>query len=574
MNVQRWSGGSWRKRSSGTDNAADLDWNVPIYAPASSVIASCWQNSPDNPRIGEKLDEIGSTIFTGGNHVVILTDGGHAISLNHFRKGTVPDGLCPSNDDGTHDVPTMAKIGDLRAAAFIDAADRPRVTEGQLVGRVGNSGNSDGPHLHWSIQEVQSVDPTTGAISLGPAESLRIRDAWAQGFASAHGPAEDDWFRYRGHPLTESFEPRNKTILASPYLRRVSAGAGAVAPDLDVAFLTSLRVVTGSISQTDGTAKLIVWDTIGKSTLNRRGDFELGAAKELKFGLISSTSFLVALRQADNRLKVIAFQVAPTGQLVRRDDRLAGEISALDMTTTRGPSKRAVTAVCDAQGRLRLIAWAKNGSADGSLEVERLGQAVGPEISALAVASAGNFKGVLAAARVNGSLKLLPWRMTGNGGGFAQGASASAGVIGPELDVARLAGGVAASMIDGAGRLRIITWKTSPDGDIVGPRKGKLTAHRGNRQVLLQSPAAGSNLTSVMRGSDGLLYLIGWAVDDDGSRLGRLGSSKAGAIKGQAADAVIRSFAAFDPREFTLTAVIDSSDALKLISWDTNLELP
>ena len=51
----------------------------------------------------------------------------------------------------------MKKEDGWRVAAYIKPSARPRVQEGQFIGRVGNSGNSGGPHLHMSRHRV--TDP-------------------------------------------------------------------------------------------------------------------------------------------------------------------------------------------------------------------------------------------------------------------------------------------------------------------------------------------------------------------------------------------------------------------------------
>lgn len=87
LNVRRWDGNSWEKGTGSSTNAQDYDWGVKLYAPANGVIASCWRNFPDDPSPG--VNPPNNNIFTGGNHVVIITDQGNAISLNHLRAGTI-----------------------------------------------------------------------------------------------------------------------------------------------------------------------------------------------------------------------------------------------------------------------------------------------------------------------------------------------------------------------------------------------------------------------------------------------------------------------------------------------------
>ena len=87
-------------------------FGADIVAPcAGEVIAS--ENTRPNR---EPLDPDGED-RTGGNHVVIFCDG-HSVHLAHMQAGTV-----------------AVDIGD-------------EVVTGQLLGKVGNSGNTMGPHLH------------------------------------------------------------------------------------------------------------------------------------------------------------------------------------------------------------------------------------------------------------------------------------------------------------------------------------------------------------------------------------------------------------------------------------------
>ncbi|MDR4521240.1 MAG: M23 family metallopeptidase [Nitrosomonas sp.] len=71
----------------------------------------------------------------------------------------MPANLCPpDNGNGQNYPATTAKEGAWRVAAYIQPEDRPRVTEGDFIGRAGNSGNSSGPHLHMSLSPVTGTD--------------------------------------------------------------------------------------------------------------------------------------------------------------------------------------------------------------------------------------------------------------------------------------------------------------------------------------------------------------------------------------------------------------------------------
>ena len=85
LNVLRWNGSKWKGDSGDAQNQA-YDWNLPLYAPASGVIASCWRNFPDDPASGAALENE-DKIFTGGNHVAIVTDAGNVDLAQSLEAG-------------------------------------------------------------------------------------------------------------------------------------------------------------------------------------------------------------------------------------------------------------------------------------------------------------------------------------------------------------------------------------------------------------------------------------------------------------------------------------------------------
>ncbi|HSM08464.1 MAG TPA: M23 family metallopeptidase [Gemmatimonadota bacterium] len=96
---------------------SDFDtWERPILAPAAGIVIGALDTVPDNP-----LDvTVGTPAI--GNHVVIDHGNGEFSVLGHLRQGSV-----------------RVAPGDSIAA-------------GDLLGLVGNSGNSNGPHLHYNLQ--------------------------------------------------------------------------------------------------------------------------------------------------------------------------------------------------------------------------------------------------------------------------------------------------------------------------------------------------------------------------------------------------------------------------------------
>lgn len=105
----------------------------PVLAPAAGVVADCIDGRPDN-RIGEfnmDYDELMRTKdlrMFGGNFVVLDHGHGEFTFFAHLQNGS-----------------QKAKQGD-------------RVVAGQEIGRVGNSGDSFWPHLHFQVMTSASFD--------------------------------------------------------------------------------------------------------------------------------------------------------------------------------------------------------------------------------------------------------------------------------------------------------------------------------------------------------------------------------------------------------------------------------
>jgi hypothetical protein len=93
-------------------------WGQPVLSPIDGVVRAVVNDKEDNP-IGRK-----DTANAFGNHVVIEAGPGEFVFLAHFQKGSI-----------------TVKEGD-------------KVTRGQSIGKCGNSGNSDSPHIHIHVQNT------------------------------------------------------------------------------------------------------------------------------------------------------------------------------------------------------------------------------------------------------------------------------------------------------------------------------------------------------------------------------------------------------------------------------------
>jgi hypothetical protein len=109
-------GPSGRALTSGTPQRLDdfYGWGAAVRAPAAGEVVAVENALPDNP-LGTH-----DTAHPLGNHVV-LRDGERYYYLAHFQRGSV-----------------RVRTGD-------------RVERGRELGRCGNSGNSDFPHVHLHV---------------------------------------------------------------------------------------------------------------------------------------------------------------------------------------------------------------------------------------------------------------------------------------------------------------------------------------------------------------------------------------------------------------------------------------
>jgi murein DD-endopeptidase MepM/ murein hydrolase activator NlpD len=147
-------------------------WGEPVLAPAAGIVAAVVTNLPDNP-LGAK-----DPSNPAGNHVVLRVDDGQFVFLGHLQRNSI----------------TVAK-GD-------------RVKRGRELGRCGNSGNSDYPHVHLHVQDTESLETGTDQIPIfGPIDVEltgkrfnRVRWPLIQGLfvSNAKKPADDRAARKSG----------------------------------------------------------------------------------------------------------------------------------------------------------------------------------------------------------------------------------------------------------------------------------------------------------------------------------------------------------------------------------------
>src|SRR5262245_10123684 len=188
----------WTQRKVGVsaeeyaDDPKNTDWSVygqPVHAIADGEVVRCWRNAPENPAPGQshpgRLSDP-PTISGGGNHIWVDHGNGEYALYAHFKPGTIPANVCPINQEFISDPDDPA----------LPPGNRPKITKGQVIGKVGNSGASSNPHLHL---HMQNSPPNEGNSS--NAVELRFHNAWVKSTTKLEDdPA--DWERLQGEAIT------------------------------------------------------------------------------------------------------------------------------------------------------------------------------------------------------------------------------------------------------------------------------------------------------------------------------------------------------------------------------------
>ena len=109
-----------------------FSFGQPLVAVADGRVTEAVDAHPDLPVGGNTWHDM------AGNHVIIDIGDGHYVLYGHMKLGSV-----------------RVRVGD-------------QVRRGQLIGQVGDSGNSDEPHLHIQVQNKPTFDVEDRAIRTYP----------------------------------------------------------------------------------------------------------------------------------------------------------------------------------------------------------------------------------------------------------------------------------------------------------------------------------------------------------------------------------------------------------------------
>ena len=119
-------------RSTGAKNEDWFAWGQPLYATGDGTVVDAADVEPDNIRGGQSFFNVGKVKAAPmqfyGNYLVIDHGNGEFSLLGHIQKGSL-----------------SVKVGDV-------------VKRGQLVARIGSSGSSGNPHVHYELRTGKDLN--------------------------------------------------------------------------------------------------------------------------------------------------------------------------------------------------------------------------------------------------------------------------------------------------------------------------------------------------------------------------------------------------------------------------------
>lgn len=101
-------------------------WSEPVLSPVDGEVKAAVDGFPDNP-IGVRDEQ-----NLAGNYVIISAATNNYFFVAHLQKGSV------------------------------EVEPGQRVVIGQILGKCGNSGNSDAPHIHLHVQDTPTINDGEG----------------------------------------------------------------------------------------------------------------------------------------------------------------------------------------------------------------------------------------------------------------------------------------------------------------------------------------------------------------------------------------------------------------------------
>ncbi len=202
IHVKRYLGNNkWTHLKAGTNgskNSDDVIYGKPIYAIASGKIIGGWRNAPENPADGTKHPFVAAKLIPGGGNMLWVehTDGSRVLYA-HMIPGSIPLNLCDIQE-----ATFPASTNNENQYVMYDPADQVNIVKGQFLGRVGNSGNSTGSHLHIHVEKN------------GSAKAMKFRKGSAKTYVHNQTTLHTGWQSFNGQEI-----PQGRVLIDAPRRR-------------------------------------------------------------------------------------------------------------------------------------------------------------------------------------------------------------------------------------------------------------------------------------------------------------------------------------------------------------------
>jgi len=569
LSAVRWDDGAGtyttsRTTSSNATTTADhVTWEMPLYSPVDGAVVACWWNMPEDNDDGSEPAGCDPQLgcMKGGNHLVIRTDDDKYVALMHMRQGSIPNPtsggkvLCPIPAvesvvpvSGPEPCGLAGQIGVRQITRMDERGFIPvRVKKGEFLGRVGNSGGSETPHLHLNVGTM-TTDPR-GDLCMSP-EVIDFAEAFTQPMKDQTEPEALDWTPLGGDILGETLvlDGSKHLLWGDP----VGGRTDALELEIGTRPAVALGNVGGVAAFRNGDGNLA---TVG---FQFDGDdaFDLGAAQEhvaVRDVAIARTwpsddrFFAVAVRDGTDRLRVIPYALRADADLVKGTGVIEATAGVGRVEVTTAPTHRGVVvALKNSMNRISIINYGVSVSGSEQLTAARRGSAASAqEILDLDVATVTKgFKGVVTVERAHDdTMWLRTWKISVDGtdvvltdSELARSANNNLPLSVTDVDIAVTGdvGGVQYAVVSAAtaAGLRVQAWKISSIGQLTrsdqvdggGPVSQLDSAQVGPNDVALGLQVAGEGRS-----------LLSFHVDPSGA-LRRVGTRDASDVSALALD--------------------------------------
>jgi len=156
--------------SDATNNASYYAWNKPLRAIGNGTVIECRRSLADNtPGVMDAAHRFGNAVW-------IKLDTGEVVAYAHTKQFSIPTSVCPTESVSLADAATPVH------------AQAVRVYAGEVIGRIGNTGNTSEPHVHMQLvanppfDEDDSNSLSTPGLPLNfDGYRTRTRDGLTQG---------------------------------------------------------------------------------------------------------------------------------------------------------------------------------------------------------------------------------------------------------------------------------------------------------------------------------------------------------------------------------------------------------